>query len=125
MEDKIESAPFSIPEFSAPTEEADSTPAGSSELAMDEEEYRIHNAEKFMQEYLDQDDGGDAWLQVLGEIATEEDEDEMDALVLENFDDNSVEILKEEIFKGIHSPEQEDDKVPGPMKNVDPERSLH
>jgi hypothetical protein len=35
-------------------------------------------AKKAMQDYLDEDDGGDAWLQSIAEIAQDTDDDEID-----------------------------------------------
>ena len=41
-----------------------------------QQDNRLQAAEKAMEAYMDQDDGGDAWLRSLAEIRDEEDDDE-------------------------------------------------
>jgi hypothetical protein len=74
MENLIESAPISIPKFS-PSGGLHGSPATHGVVVGPTEEDKKQIAKKAMEEYLDQDDGSDAFLACMADLM-EEDEEE-------------------------------------------------
>jgi hypothetical protein len=60
LEEKLESAPFDIPEFQVPSS------------ALLSEEQKLVHAKKAMQDYVNSDDGGEAWLGFMSDLVMEE-----------------------------------------------------
>lgn len=61
MEDLVENAPFSIPEFASKQSQEE-----------DDHEERVRMAEQAMDDYISGDDGADAFLSMLGDLLEEE-----------------------------------------------------
>lgn len=71
MEEKLERAPITIPEFSYPPGDKG---IDVSDILQDYEQERLQLAERAMEEYLDQDDGAGSYLNFLGGLMDEDEE---------------------------------------------------
>jgi hypothetical protein len=71
------------------------------------EESPVELAEKAMNDYLDQDDGGEAWLRVMGQLVEEDDDNEPPV------DDGSLDDKQQQQAKSVNGDSGKSDEVQG------------